>query len=176
MVLRTIERLRPDEARALRALFEETWAREPEPFTDEDWEHTLGGVHFLLEERGFVAHAAVIPREVFVGDRPLATGYVEAVAVRPDLQRRGHGSTLMGAVHEHIEATFQLGALATGVGEFYEPLGWERWGGPTFVRTAVGPVATPEEDGNVFVRRTPATPELDLSLPITCDWRSGDVW
>jgi len=26
------------------------------------------------------------------------------------------------------------------------------------------------------VLRTPATGELDPAGPITCDWRSGDVW
>jgi hypothetical protein len=37
-------------------------------------------------------------------------------------------------------------------------------------------VRTAEEDGNVLVRLTPTSPELDLSAPISCDWRPGDVW
>jgi hypothetical protein len=37
-------------------------------------------------------------------------------------------------------------------------------------------VRTAEEDGNVLVLRTPATDDLDLAGPITCDWRPGDVW
>jgi hypothetical protein len=28
----------------------------------------------------------------------------------------------------------------------------------------------------VFVRLTQTSPELDLSEPISCDWRPGDVW
>ena len=49
-------------------------------------------------------------------------------------------------------------------------------GGPTSVRTEMGLVRTPEEDGNVFLRLTPTSPELDLSAPISCDeygWRTG---
>jgi aminoglycoside 2'-N-acetyltransferase I len=35
---------------------------------------------------------------------------------------------------------------------------------------------TPEEDGAVLVRFTPSSPPLDVSGPISCDWRRGDVW
>jgi aminoglycoside 2'-N-acetyltransferase I len=35
---------------------------------------------------------------------------------------------------------------------------------------------TAEEDGSILVLRTPATGVLDPTSPITCDWRSGDVW
>ena len=48
--------------------------------------------------------------------------------------------------------------------------------GPTSVHTDAGLLRTPEEDGLVFVRLTPTSPELDLSEPISCDWRPGDVW
>jgi aminoglycoside 2'-N-acetyltransferase I len=50
------------------------------------------------------------------------------------------------------------------------------WEGPTSVRTAAGLVRTAEEDGNVLVRLTPASPELDHSAPISCDWRPRDFW
>ena len=60
--------------------------------------------------------------------------------------------------------------------EFYERLGWRRWAGPTYVRTDAGLVRTAEDDGNVLVRLTPASPDLDLSAPLSCEWRSGDVW
>ncbi len=82
----------------------------------------------------------------------------------------------MREVGEHIDRTFPLGALATGSLAFYERLGWVAWKGPTLVRTGSGLVRTEEEDGHVLVRLTPGSPELDLSAPISCDWRSGDVW
>ncbi len=82
----------------------------------------------------------------------------------------------MREVDEYIDQTFQLGALGTGSFAFYERLGWVVWNGPTFVRTNSGVIRTGEEDGNVLVRLTPTSPKLDLSAPISCDWRSGDVW
>jgi aminoglycoside 2'-N-acetyltransferase I len=169
-------RLRPEEVTLLRELFGAAWRDDPEPFEDEDWEHAVGGIHFLLEEeRSILAHASVVERELHAGDRPLVTGYVEAVATWPALQGRGHGSALMREVGEHIDRTFELGALG-GEPSFYERLGWVRWRGQLFVRTDDGPVRTPEEEGSVLVRVTPATPDLDLEGPLTCDWRPGDVW
>ena len=171
------EELSSEEISAIREMVWAAFAGDPEPFTEEDWEHSLGGTHFILEERdGIVAHASVVERELHPGDHRLATGYVEAVAARPGLQRRGYGSTVMGEVGEYIDETFPLGALDTGRNSFYERLGWVTWKGPTFVRTESGLLRTAEDDGNVMVRRTPTSPELDLSAAISCEWRSGDVW
>jgi aminoglycoside 2'-N-acetyltransferase I len=168
--------LRPEEVASLRALFEAAWADE-EGFTDQDWDHAFGGIHFIVEEGGvIVSHASVVERRLHTNGLDLTTGYVEAVATRPLHQRRGHGSAVMRAVGEHIDRTFQLGALDTGRRAFYERLGWIAWRGPTAVRTDGGLVRTPEEDGNVLVRLTPTSPQLDLSSPISCDWRAGEVW
>lgn len=169
--------LHPREVAALRRLFEAAWANEEEPFTDQEWEHAVGGVHFLLEENGEVrAHASVVERELHAGDHRLMTGYVEAVATSPAHQRRGFGAAVMREVGAHIDRTYQLGGLDTGIAGFYEALGWVVWRGPTFVRTETGLIRTPEEDGAVMVRLTPSSPTLDLSAPISCDWRPGDVW
>ena len=114
--------------------------------------------------------------EIHAGAVPLRTGYVEAVATRPDAERKGHGSAVMRDVNEIIRAGFELGALGTGRVEFYRRLGWESWRGPTWVRTADGLVRTPDEDGAVMVLRTPRSPALDLDASISCEWRPGDVW
>jgi aminoglycoside 2'-N-acetyltransferase I len=169
--------LRPQEVDALRRLFEAVWADDDEGFTDQDWEHATGGIHFLLEEDGEIrSHGSVIEREIHAGEHGLRTGYVEAVATWPVHQRRGFATEVMRAVGGHIDGVFELGALDTGVPGFYAPLGWEVWKGPTLVRTDAGPVRTANEDGAVMVRRTPTTPALDLSAPISCEWRPGDVW
>jgi aminoglycoside 2'-N-acetyltransferase I len=171
------DELSPEEVSALRELFDAAWADDSEVFTDEDWEHALGGFHFILEDEGeIVAHASVVQRELHTNALHLATGYVEAVATSPGRQRRGHGSALMKEVDDYIDRTFQLGALDTGHPAFYERLGWLLWKGPTFVRTDSGLLRTPEEDGSVLVRLTPTTPRLDLLAPISCDWRPGDAW
>jgi aminoglycoside 2'-N-acetyltransferase I len=169
--------LRPGQVVALRELFDEAWSDDVEGFTDQDWGHAVGGVHVIAEADGrVVAHASVVQRELQTAGHRLRTGYVEAVATRPSRQRRGLGSLVIAEVGEFIDRTYRLGALATGVAGFYERLGWAAWEGPTFVRTAAGLVRTAEEDGNVFVRLTPTSPELDLSAPISCEWRPGDAW
>ncbi|MGH2683150.1 MAG: GNAT family N-acetyltransferase [Actinomycetota bacterium] len=168
--------LRPHEVAVLRELFDASWTDE-DAFTDEDWDHAFGGQHFVLEDGGaIVSHASVIERRLHTAGHDLATGYVEAVATLPIHRGRGYGSAVMRAVGEYIDQTFQLGALGTGEHGFYERLGWVAWKGPTFVRTDSGLIRTGEEDGHVLVRLTPTSPPLDLSAPISCDWRPGDVW
>jgi aminoglycoside 2'-N-acetyltransferase I len=169
--------LRPREVAVLRQLFDAGWADDEETFTDQDWDHAVGGIHFLLEEDGEIrAHASVVERELHAGEHRLAAGYVEAVATWPAHQRRGYGTAVMREVGAHIDRTFPLGALDTGRPGFYERLGWVVWEGPTYVRTETGLLRTAEEDSAVLVRLTPTSPELDLSAPISCDWRPGDVW
>jgi aminoglycoside 2'-N-acetyltransferase I len=169
--------LTPREIASLRALFDASWPDPEDAFSDEDFDHAFGGVHFVVEANGrIVSHASVVERELHTGGHRLATGYVEGVATLPNHRRRGYGSAIMAEVGEHIDGTFRLGALGTGLHAFYERSGWIAWKGPTSVRTDRGLVPTPEEDGYVLVRLTPTSPALDLSAPISCDWRPGDVW
>lgn len=165
-------------AREIRALLDAAFgADEDERFTDDDWAHALGGVHFVLDVGGeIVAHASVVEREIHVGDRPLRAGYVEAVATVPDRQGRGYGSRVIEAVGAHLRERYELGVLGTGRHRFYERLGWSTWRGHSFVRTPAGPEPTPEEDGFILVLPTPATPPLDPTAPISCDSRPGDAW
>jgi aminoglycoside 2'-N-acetyltransferase I len=173
----TSDQLTDDRRVKLRALFDAAYAEAGSWLTDDDWQHMLGGVHFLLLEGDDVAaHTAVVERELETGGHAIRTGYVEAVATWPHLQGRGYGSQLMHAAHAHIDARYELGALNAAAPAFYEARGWIRWEGPTAVRTPDGIVPTPEEDGSVYVRLTPASPAIDLSGRITCDWRPGDVW
>ncbi len=147
-------------------------------FTDEDLAHALGGVHAIVTQDGaIVGHGSVVERELHAGGRPLRTGYLEGVAVLPERQGRGLGTLVVRALSDEVRARFELGALDTGAFAFYERLGWERWRGPTFVRTAGGDRRTPEEDGYLMILRTPTTPaDLDVDAPLSCEWREGDVW
>jgi aminoglycoside 2'-N-acetyltransferase I len=150
---------------------------EDEQFGQDDWDHAVGGIHFVLDIDGeIVAHASVVERELHVDGRPLRTGYVEAVGTAVDRQGAGLGSLVMGDVTSYISDHFELGGLATGRHRFYERLGWLTWTGPTFVRTPDGPQRTPEEDGDILVLRTRSTPPLNLIASISCEWREGDVW
>jgi aminoglycoside 2'-N-acetyltransferase I len=79
--------LGPRLEREVRNLLERTFAGTDEgDFTDEDWRHSIGGMHFLIDHLGSLAgHASVVERRLEVGGRPVRTGYVEAVAIAPAL-------------------------------------------------------------------------------------------
>jgi aminoglycoside 2'-N-acetyltransferase I len=150
---------------------------EDERFEDVDWDHALGGTHFVLEADGeIVSHAAVVDRELQLDGKPVRTGYVEAVGTAVDRQGAGLGSMVIADVTTYIRERFELGALGTGRHHFYERLGWLTWKGPAFVRTAEGPRRTPDEEGYILVLRTPSSPPFDLAASISCEWRPGDVW
>jgi aminoglycoside 2'-N-acetyltransferase I len=170
--------LTPDEIDAIRAVLDAAFGDdEEERFTDDDWDHSVGGIHVVLElDREIVAHASVVERAIEIDRRPLRTGYVEAVATAPGRQGQGHGTRVMRAIDEEILARFELGALGTGSHGFYERLGWETWTGPSSVRTPDGERRTPDEDGFIMILRTPSTPPIVRGAPISCEWRPGDVW
>jgi len=172
--------LTPADVSAIRAILDAAFEDgDPENrFTEDDWQHGLGGVHVVLDVGGeIVAHAAVVERSLHVGSRPLRTGYVESVATAPERQGRGYGTAVMRDVGAIIAGGYELGALGTGRHAFYQRLGWQPWRGPMSVRTASGDQPTPDEDGDLLVLRTPRTPpDVDESDPISCEWRPGDVW
>jgi aminoglycoside 2'-N-acetyltransferase I len=146
-------------------------------FTEEDWEHGLGGIHALAWDGDeLIGHASVVQRRMLHRGRALRTGYVEAVAVRADRRRRGHGASVMEPLERIIRNAYELGALgATDDGAaLYRARGWQRWEGPLSALTPSGIQRTPEEDGFIYV--LPVGVELDLSGELTCDWRDGDVW
>lgn len=174
----TTDELTAAEVEAIRELLRAGFGNdEEERFTEDDWRHATGGVHFVAEvESRIVAHASVVERELHVDGRPVRTGYVEAVATAPAYQGKGLGTKVMREVGSYIEERFELGALATGSHPFYERLGWQTWQGPSWVRTANGTAPTPDEDGYIMVLPTPSSPHLDLTAPISCEWRPGDVW
>jgi aminoglycoside 2'-N-acetyltransferase I len=173
----TSDGLTPAEVATLRALFVAAFP-EPDDFSDDDWQHSLGGIHVLGEEAGrIVSHASVVPRTIEIGGVPKRVGYVEAVATWPNDQRRGFGTAVMREIAAIIESDYDLGMLGTGEHGFYERLRWVTWRGPSSVRLRDGSVRpTPDEDGYLMALATARSGELDLDLPIRCEWRPGDVW
>jgi aminoglycoside 2'-N-acetyltransferase I len=148
-------------------------------FSDDDWDHTLGGRHFLGRSDGAtVAHASVVSRELHLDERPVATGYVEGVAVAEEHRRHGYGHRVMEQLGRFLAPRFELGALSAAerYHAFYRRLGWELWGGPTAVMVDGVARPTREEDQTVMVLETPTTGQLDRQATLACDWRAGDVW
>lgn len=146
-------------------------------FSEEDWEHALGGMHALVYYRGaLIAHAAVVQRRLLYRGTPLRTGYVEGVAVREDWRGQGLGSALMDGAEQVIRGAYQLGALtpSESARDLYLGRGWLQWRGPTSVLAPSGLTRTPEDDTCVFV--LPVGVDLDPTADLVCDWRSGDVW
>ena len=170
--------LTPAEVVEIRRLLDAAFGDdEEERFTEADWDHSVGGVHFVLDDDGqIVSHASVVERELHIAGQPFRTGYVEAVATRPDRQGEGFGTTVMRDATAYVRETFELGALGTGEQGFYERLGWTTWAGPSSVRTDDGRRRTPDEDGYIMVLLTPASATVDVTAAISCEWRPGDVW
>ena len=159
---------------ALRAMLDDAFQGD---FSDHDWDHALGGMHTLVLDGGeLVGHASVVQRRLLYGGQTLRTGYVEAVGVRSDQRRRGHGAALMEAIERVIRGAYDLGALAsTEVGAaLYVARGWQQWEGPTSVLSPDGIVRTPDSDDAIYV--LPVAIQLDRSAPLVADWRDGDGW
>lgn len=160
--------------RAARALLEDAFAGD---FTDQDWEHALGGVHALVWERAeVIGHASVVQRRLLHGGRALRTGYVEGVGVRTDQRGRGYGGALMEAIERVLRSAYELGALSATdqAAGFYAARGWTRWQGTSSALTPTGITRTADEDGGIYV--LPLTAPLDGTGELTCDWRDGDLW
>ena len=149
----------------------------PGEFSDQDWDHGLGGMHALVHDGGeLVAHGSVVQRRFLHAGRTWRVGYVEAVGVAAGARRRGHGTAVMAALEDVVRAAYDFGALsATDDGApMYRSRGWHRWQGPARALTPAGVVRTPDEDGAVYV--LPLAAPLDPAAELTCDWRDGDLW
>ncbi len=146
-------------------------------FSEDDWDHALGGWHaVVIDAHRVVAHASVILRDLTIGDRKLAAGYVEGVGTESAARGECHGTRAMSEIAKIIRRDFELGALSTEAHQFYERLGWERWRGPTFVRSATGLTRTEDEDEGIMVLRFGPSASIDLTASISCEERSGDDW
>ncbi|MFF9523322.1 GNAT family N-acetyltransferase [Streptomyces achromogenes] len=160
--------------REIRALLDHAFDGD---FSDEDWDHGLGGVHALIEDgEGLAAHGALVMRRVRHRGRWLRTGYVEAVAVRADVRRTGLGGRVMDGLERVLDRAYDLGALSASDegAPLYAARGWQCWPGQVHALSPEGIVRLPDEEGGVYVRPAPGAP-LDLAGELVLDWRDGDV-
>ncbi len=133
-----------------------------------------------------VSHAMTVTRWLQAGDGPLLrTAYVELVATEPKFQGRGFATAVMERLGRDIAtASYDLGALCPADTRLYQRLGWEYWQGPLFIRppSATEPPTAPAEllptpEERVMILRLPNTPPLDLTLPLSAEWRAGgELW
>lgn len=162
------------ELRAVRALLDDAFGG---GFSDDDWDHTVGGVHALVRDSAgdLVAHGSVVQRRGAHAGRSLRIGYVEGVAVRADTRRSGLGGQVMAALERVIDAAYELGALSAspdGAG-LYRARGWEQWQGAFAAYGPDGPVPLPDDESAPYLRRVTAA--LDPAHTLLFDWRGGDL-
>src|SRR3990172_12479975 len=90
------------ESGQIRALLWAAFEPDDAGFSEDDWQHALGGRHFLVEVGDeIVAHAAVVARTIEIGGRPLRAGDAEAVGPGPPREREGHGAPGVGGAGGH---------------------------------------------------------------------------
>lgn len=136
----------------------------------------LGPAEHLLgwQEGALVSHLMWVTRWLQPGDAALLrTAYVELVATAPAQQRQGFATALLRRFPSQV-ADFDLAALSPATESLYTRLGWRFWRGPLAVRTEQGLVPSPEE--SVMVLPLSRTPRLNLDLPLSVEWREGEVW
>jgi aminoglycoside 2'-N-acetyltransferase I len=158
---------------AVRQLLDVTF----DSFTDAAYDNALGGMHVLIwAEDTLIGHASVVQRRLVHAGRPLRAGYIEAVAVRADHRREGHGGRMMSELERVVRSAFDLGALGASPdgARLYAVRGWRLWRGPSATLTPDGVRPTPDKDGWIYV--LPVTGELDLDGQLICDWRPGGLW
>lgn len=132
--------------------------------------HVLG---YLDHE--IVSHALWITRWIHIDNGPLLrTAYVEGVATADAYREQGFATAVMKYLSAEI-VDFEIGALSPVETSLYARLGWQYWQGPLFHRKSEMLIPDPTDE-SVMIWRTPKTPDLNFSLPISIEWREGEVW
>lgn len=122
-----------------------------------------------------VSHALWVTRYLQEGTNPIMrTAYIEAVATDEPYRNRGFAKSILNHLIGEIQ-DYDLAALSPFRVEYYRRLGWELWRGPRFVRTSEQLLASPADE-EVMIFRLPKTPALDLSAPLSAEWRTGELW
>jgi aminoglycoside 2'-N-acetyltransferase I len=132
--------------------------------------------HILARLEGvLVSHVLWITRWLQIRTGPLMrTAYVEGVATEGRYQGRGYASAVMERLAKEI-SDFEIGGLSPAETSLYARLGWEYWQGPLFHRKDGALIRDPADE-EMMILRLPKTPDLNITLPISVEWREGEVW
>ena len=173
MIIKQVTDVDSKSASSIRSLLELAYDGD---FSAEDWEHTLGGQYFVgfLDET-IIDHGSVISRSMYINEKALTVGYVEAIAVLPSYWRQGFGTQLMKQITQFCYNNYELSMLSTDEKTFYEKLGWLQFQGESFVRNGKFEVRTVEEDDGLmlYFSKNCGLGEIQRAV---CQPRSGDDW
>ena len=148
--------------------YEEDYA--PDLTTFENAYHILARLDGKL-----VSHALWITRWLQIGSGPLLrTAYVEGVATDAHYRSRGFARAVMECLAKEI-TDYEIGGLSPAETSLYTHLGWEYWRGPLFHRKDGALIRDPADEA-MMILRLPKTPVLDLTQPISVEWRPMEVW
>ncbi|MET7712863.1 GNAT family N-acetyltransferase [Streptomyces sp. NPDC005407] len=167
--------LSPAALAEIRALMDDAFEGD---FSDEDWDHSLGGLHALVrDDKGVAAHGSVIMRRVLHGGRSYRIGYIEAMAVRPDRRRQGLGSRVMAELERVVDGAYEIGALSASDdgAQLYRARGWQLWQGRVEALGPDGVVHLPDEEDSTYLRPAAGRPLPQPPAALLFDWRDGDV-
>lgn len=163
----------PTEISTIRSLLVDAFEGD---FSESDWEHTCSGVRFLgLADDKIISHGAIITRRMWINQTEYHVGYLEGIAVRPDLWRRGFGSKLIMEMTQYCEANFPISLLSTGEKDFYSRFGWKDFAGKSYVKHSGELIRTEEDDDSLMylIGKSPITEPLHQLI---CEARTGDPW
>ena len=164
--------LSEDESNEIIALCSQAYEEDYAPYlaTFEDSYHILARYEGVL-----VSHALWITRWLQIGTGSLMrTAYVEGVATDEHHRSQGFATAVRERLATEIK-DFEIGGLSPAETSLYTRLGWEYWRGPLFHRKDNQLIRDPTDE-EMMILRLPKTPNLDLTLPISVEWREGEVW
>jgi aminoglycoside 2'-N-acetyltransferase I len=116
-------------------------------FSEEDWEHTLGGVRYLgWIGDSLIANGSICSRTIWLNDIEIYVGYIEAIAVEPKFWSKGYGTQLMQLISIDTLSAYSVSMLFTSEKGFYRQVGWTDFRGESFVKLSDKEVRTANDD------------------------------
>jgi aminoglycoside 2'-N-acetyltransferase I len=145
-------------------------------FSEEDWEHTLGGVRYLgwIGDE-LIANGSICSRTIWLNDIETHVGYIEAIAVEPKFWSKGYGTQLMQSISKDALSAYSVSMLSTSEKGFYRRVGWTDFRGESFVTLSNKEVRTANDDKGLMLLGSDAD-YLTRIIKVVCESRSGDVW
>jgi GNAT superfamily N-acetyltransferase len=138
------------------------------------------GLHVIgrLDDDKLVAHLVITDRYLRTEGHPhFRTAYFDAVATHPDFRKRGYAGALINKALEICSGRYDLLALATNEPTLYSKHGCVKWQGMQINETEDGKgVENSAEQNNLMILPCDVSLKLDLSKPMTANWRPGGGW